>query len=175
MKRLLTKLQYREILALVKAKWDEHIVGLDVHFERTIIKWNRISMQVINARHSNQFKNRVACKDKWGSYVRDFKKIYDYIIGTKNNQDYRSMTNTEKSTTKLPQKFWWGLYDIHDGKILRHETHFQSPPHLQNNIDETDHIYWPFGIKANDAIKSLKIQWVQLKEKSIRHMCILVM
>jgi hypothetical protein len=38
-------------------------------FETTIIKWNRISTQVINARCSNQFKNRVACKNKWGSFA----------------------------------------------------------------------------------------------------------
>ncbi len=63
-------------------------------------------MQVINARCSNQFKNRAACKDKWGSNVGDFKKIYDYKVGIKNNQDYWSMTNAEKSRTKLPQKFW---------------------------------------------------------------------
>jgi hypothetical protein len=59
------------------------------------------------------------------------------------------------------KSFGWGIYDIHDEKILGHETHFQTPPpHMQDNMDEIDQIYRPFGLKANDGIKSLKIQWV---------------
>jgi hypothetical protein len=62
-------------------------------------------MQVINAECSNQLRNRATCKNKWGFFVGDFKKINDYKIGTKNNQDYWSMTNAEKFATELPQKF----------------------------------------------------------------------
>jgi hypothetical protein len=97
-------------LALVKAKQDEHITSLDVDdkqdkFETIIKKWNKISMQVMNVECSNQLKNGVACKDKWGSLVGDFKKICDYKASIKNNQDYWSMTNVEKSTIRLPWNF----------------------------------------------------------------------
>jgi hypothetical protein len=64
--------EHKEILALVKAKQDEHIINLDVDdrqdkFETIIRKWNKISMQVMIVECSNQLKNGVGCKDKWGS------------------------------------------------------------------------------------------------------------
>jgi hypothetical protein len=85
-------------------------------------------MQVINARRSNQFKNRATCKDKWGSNVGDFKKIYDYKVGTKNNQDYWSMTNAKKSTTKLPQSFGEAFMTFMMAKILGLRPIFNPPP-----------------------------------------------
>ncbi len=37
---------------------------------------------------SEQFRNDLACKDKWCNIVSDFKKIYDFMACTRNNQNY---------------------------------------------------------------------------------------
>jgi hypothetical protein len=40
---------------------------------------------VMNVNCLNHVKNDLACKNKWGSLVGDFKKIYDYMVNTKHN------------------------------------------------------------------------------------------
>jgi hypothetical protein len=50
----------------------------------------------MNAGFSTQMRNGVACKDKWGAIVRDFKQIYDYKLRIGNNQDYWSLSTVEK-------------------------------------------------------------------------------
>jgi hypothetical protein len=83
-------------LVLVKAKRYEHIASLDIiygrdKFETVVTKWNKISTQVMNTGFSTEARNGATCKDKWGVFAGDFKKIYVYKIGTGNNQDYWSM------------------------------------------------------------------------------------
>ncbi len=57
-------------------------------FEINVTKWNKITTKVMNARFSTQMKNGVAYKKKMGIIARDFKKIYDYKLRTKNNENY---------------------------------------------------------------------------------------
>ncbi len=38
-----------------------------------------------------QFRNDLACKDKWCNIASDFKKIYNFIACIRNNQDYWTM------------------------------------------------------------------------------------
>jgi hypothetical protein len=59
----------------------------------------------MNATFSIQIRNGVACKNKWGAIASDFKKIYDYTLGTGNNQDYWSLNTTEKVARGLPKMF----------------------------------------------------------------------
>ncbi len=42
----------------------------------------------MNAHFSSQLHNGARCKNKWGVFVGNFKKIYEYKICTKNNQEY---------------------------------------------------------------------------------------
>jgi hypothetical protein len=42
----------------------------------------------MNASFSSHLQKGARCKNKWGAFVGNFKKIYDYKIGTKNNQEY---------------------------------------------------------------------------------------
>jgi hypothetical protein len=70
--------KHNEILALVKAKrdgthyWSSCNYGQD-KFEITIMKWNRILMQVVNVGCSDQFKNEVVSRRQMGFLIRDFK------------------------------------------------------------------------------------------------------
>jgi hypothetical protein len=47
------------------------------------MKWNIISTHVMNVGCSNQLKNEVVHKDKWGFLVGDFKKIKHALETTK--------------------------------------------------------------------------------------------
>lgn len=42
----------------------------------------------MNASFSSHLYNGARCKNKWGAFVRNFKKIHDYKIGTRDNQEY---------------------------------------------------------------------------------------
>jgi hypothetical protein len=42
----------------------------------------------MNENFSIQLQNGARCKNKWGTFVRNLKNIYDYKIGTRNNQKY---------------------------------------------------------------------------------------
>jgi hypothetical protein len=66
----------------------------------------------MNARFSTQARNSATCKDKWGVLPRDFKKIYEYKIGTGNNQNYWSMNMEEKLAQGLLRNFGQGLYEM---------------------------------------------------------------
>jgi hypothetical protein len=86
--------EHAKVLALVKAKKKEHLTRLDRvdgqdQFETIVSKWKKISEFVMDVGHSIHLRNGPACKNKWGSLFGDFKKIYDYMASTGNNQDYR--------------------------------------------------------------------------------------
>jgi hypothetical protein len=48
----------------------------------------KISTEVMNVKSLIQVHNGATYKDKWAALARDFKKIYDYKISTKNNLNY---------------------------------------------------------------------------------------
>jgi hypothetical protein len=80
-------------LALIKAKKEKHVASLDTidarnKFEIVVTKRNKILAKFMNAGSSIQMRNGVAYKDKWGAIARDFKKIYDYKLRIRNNQNY---------------------------------------------------------------------------------------
>ncbi len=142
-------------MALIKAKKEKHAASLDTidawnKFETIVMKWNKISAKVINAWFSIQMRNGVACKDKWGAIVRDFKKIYDYKLETWNNQNYESLNTIEKTAQGLPKTFVWGLYEMVREFLGTRPTF--NPLHMWDLIDDVDGNYKPFGLTPNDSI-----------------------
>ncbi len=56
-------------------------------FETAVNKCKNISKAVMKASYSEHTRNGPACKDKWHTIASDFKKIYDFMARTGNNQD----------------------------------------------------------------------------------------
>jgi hypothetical protein len=52
------------------------------------MKWKNILIIVMVPSFSQHMKNGLACKDKWGSIFKEFKKIFDYMSRTWHNEDY---------------------------------------------------------------------------------------
>lgn len=74
-------------MALIQAKWDECLIGLDVvdrriQFESASCKWWKIISSMNASKHLSLLRNNVAYKDKWGVVYGNFKRIFDYMAST---------------------------------------------------------------------------------------------
>lgn len=99
-----------EIMALIKAKSDEHQALLDVvdarsRMESSTVRWQRIAQKVQEAGVSPQTRDDVACLTKWNALIGDYKKITDYVSGTGVNETYWSMSIETREELGLPRNF----------------------------------------------------------------------
>jgi hypothetical protein len=53
-------------------------------------------------KYSQHTTNDLACKEKWGLIIGDFKKVVDYMLGTSHNQEYWTLSPQEKVVFHLP-------------------------------------------------------------------------
>ncbi len=51
----------------------------------------------MNVSCSMHVKNGLACKDKWNMIASDFKKIFDFMVCIRQNQDYWAMNIQERN------------------------------------------------------------------------------
>jgi hypothetical protein len=85
-------------MALIQAKWDEYLGGLDVgdpkdQFVSASCKWRKIVDFMNISGHLLLLRNNVDCKDKWGGVYRDFEHILYYMISIGNNIRYCDLTS----------------------------------------------------------------------------------
>lgn len=69
--------KHTKVTTSVKAKWDE-ITTLDKvdQFETCITKWKKTYMIVMTVGFSQDMRNGLTCKDRWGANSGEFKKIF---------------------------------------------------------------------------------------------------
>ncbi len=88
--------EHGKIIALVAAKGEEHMANIKEvdgrhQFETAVNKCKNISKAVMEASYSEHMRNGPAFKDKWHTIASDFKKTYNFMACTGNNQDYWTM------------------------------------------------------------------------------------
>jgi len=81
------------MLALIKAKRDEHLANMEMvdardQFEIITTKMKVNIYNVMNDVCSTHMHKNIACKNKKGTIVGELKKIYDYNVGTRLDANY---------------------------------------------------------------------------------------
>jgi len=80
----------------------------------------------MNASCSKHARDGHAYKDKWSSIIIDFTKIFDFIVGIRQNQDYWAMNIQIKTNFRLFYNFGRRLYEmIHE--FLGKQPIFNAP------------------------------------------------
>ncbi len=97
-----------------KAKHKEMITKMDDQhkFQTSITRWRKISTTMMKVGCSSHVPNDPACKDKWSMISSNFKKIFDLMTGTRQNQDYWAMNAQEKNKVQLSCNFKRGMYEM---------------------------------------------------------------
>jgi hypothetical protein len=88
--------EHVEILTLVQVKKTKHKEMMlemdDQHkFQTSVTRWKKISTTIMKVGCSSHVLNDPTCKDKWTMISSNFKKIFNFMIGTGQNQDYWAM------------------------------------------------------------------------------------
>jgi len=135
-------------VALIQMKKEEHIARLDKldprdKFETFVAKWKKIFEVVMSASFSQYLRNGLAYKNKWGSILGDFKKLFNYMLGIGHNEDYWALSSQEKALHHLPHHFGCDMYEmIHD--FMGNRPIF-NPPHVRDMMDDGDENYKSIG------------------------------
>jgi hypothetical protein len=96
-------------MALVKAKWDEHIASLDKidpwdQFETTT-KWKNFFIIVMNASLSQHMITIPTCKKQVGNTFWRVQEKFNYMSKIGHNEDYWAMSPQGKVTYQTCLKF----------------------------------------------------------------------
>lgn len=134
-----------EIAALIQAKKEKFLHNLDnVHdpnlMRREATQWSEISAKVMEicGEHAECKRHKRSCKEKWGTLLVDYKKIFDHHKGT-GTSSYWDMTILERVSLHLPRNFLRDNYDNIDDWF--HIKPIMNPPHSRDLSQPGDAVY----------------------------------
>jgi hypothetical protein len=61
-------------------------------FQTSVTRWRKISVVIVKVGCLKHVKNGPTCKDKWNTISSNFKNIFNFMVGTGQNQDYWAMS-----------------------------------------------------------------------------------
>jgi hypothetical protein len=90
-----------------KAEHEEIMAKVDIwqKFQTSVTRWRKISAVIMKVGCSKHVNNGPTSKDKWNMISSNFKKIFNFMVGTKQNQDYWAMSAQKKNNVQLPYNF----------------------------------------------------------------------
>ena len=110
--------------------------------QRDGTQWNSISLRVMQilGERSICYCDGSSCKDKWGIFIADYKRIHDFHKGTGTFiKKYWSMGVPERIEENLPRHF---LKENHDASDARyHIRPIINPPHVRDLSQPGDNVY----------------------------------
>ncbi len=68
--------EYEEVMALIQAKQNEYLIGLDMvdsrdQFESASCRWQKIANAMNANGHLSMLRNNATCKNKWGTIYEE--------------------------------------------------------------------------------------------------------
>lgn len=107
--------EYAKILTFMQAKKAEHeeiMAEVDSwdKFQTSVTRCKKISAVIMNVGCSKHVKNGPTCKDKWSTISSNFKKLFNFMVSTGQNQDYWAMSAQKKNNVQLPCNFERGIF-----------------------------------------------------------------
>ncbi len=99
-------------------------------FQTLVIRWKKISTTIMKVGCSSHVPNDPTCKEKWSMISSNFKKIFDFMMGTRQNQNYWAMNAQEKNKVQLPHDFRKGVYEMINEFLSK--LPIIQPPHTKD-------------------------------------------
>ncbi len=79
-------------------------------FQTSITRWRNISAIIMKVGCLEHVKNGPTCKDKWSTISSNFKKIFNFMVGIGQNQDYWAMNAQKRNNVQLLCNFDRGIF-----------------------------------------------------------------
>jgi hypothetical protein len=91
--------------------------------------------------HNTHMKNVPTYKEKWATIYRDYKRIWDYMGVTCQNEDFWNMCATNRLASNLPRLFNKSIFKMIHSFMSRRPIF--EPPHSCDFMDPNYNVYTP--------------------------------
>lgn len=91
--------------------------------------------------HNTHMRNVPTCKEKWATIYGDYKRIWDYMGVTCQNEFFWNMCAANRLASNLPRLFNKSIFKMIDSFMSKRPIF--EPPHSYDFMDPNYNVYTP--------------------------------